>query len=167
LEAPPPRRRRFWILGLVVAIIATGAGAYYYYYVRGSDQPAAEVAEKGKGKGGSSAGRPVPIIASPVRTADVGVYLSGLGSVTPLATVVVRSRVDGQLMRLHYQEGQLVKARDLLAEIDPRPFQVQLGQAEGQLAKDQAQLKNAMLDLERYRTLFQQDSIAKQQLDTQ
>jgi multidrug efflux system membrane fusion protein len=159
-------------VGLIVTVIAAGAGAYYYFFQRG-DKPAAEVAETGKGKGkgkgkaGSSSGRPIPIIATPVTTADVGVYLTGLGSVTPLATVVVRSRVDGQLMRLHYREGQLVKARDLLAEIDPRPFQVQLGQAEGQLAKDQAALKNAILDLERYRTLFQQDSIAKQQLDTQ
>jgi len=173
LTTPPRRSRRLpLIIGLLVAALAIGGGAYYYFFQRG-DKPAAEVADtgkgkgKGKGRGGANSGRPVPIIATPVTTADVGVYLSGLGSVTPLATVVVRSRVDGQLMRLHYREGQLVKARDLLAEIDPRPFQVQLGQAEGQLAKDQAQLKNAQLDLERYRTLFQQDSIAKQQLDTQ
>lgn len=159
------------MVSLIVAVIALGGGAYYYFFHR--DKPAAEVADtgkgkgKGKGRGGRDASRAVPIIATPVTTADVGVYLTGLGSVTPLATVVVRSRVDGQLMRLHYREGQLVKARDLLAEIDPRPFQVQLAQAEGELAKDQATLKNAILDLERYRTLFQQDSIAKQQLDTQ
>ena len=170
LTSPPPRRRRIWVVSLIVAVIALGGGAYYYFFHR--DKPAAEVAETGKGKGkgkgrGGASGRPIPIIATPVTTADVGIYLTGLGSVTPLATVVVRSRVDGQLMRLHYSEGQLVKARDLLAEIDPRPFQVQLAQAEGELAKDQATLKNAMLDLERYRTLFQQDSIAKQQLDTQ
>jgi multidrug efflux system membrane fusion protein len=154
---------------VVVALAAAAALAYYYWPGRG---PAvAEVAEKGKGKGkgkgGAGANRPVPVVAAPVRTADVGVYLSGLGTVTPLATVTVRSRVDGQLMRVNFREGQLVKAGELLAEIDPRPFEVQLAQAEGQLAKDQALLKNAIIDLERYRTLFEQDSIARQQLDTQ
>ena len=81
--------------------------------------------------------------------------------------MTVRSRVDGELVRVLFQEGQLVKEGELLAEIDPRAFQVQLAQAEGQLARDRALLENAKLDLERYRTLFKQDSIAKQQVDTQ
>ena len=90
------------------------------------------------------------------------VYLDGLGSVTALYTVTVQTRVDGQLMAIYYREGQQVHAGELIAEIDPRPFQVQLEQAEGQMAHDQALLANARLDLERYRTLATQEAIPKQ-----
>ena len=111
--------------------------------------------------------RTVPVVAEAARTGDVRVYLRGIGAVTPLATVTLRSRVDGQLITVRFEEGQTVHAGDLLAEIDPRPFQVQLAQAEGQMVRDQALLANAQVDLKRYKLLVAQDSIPKQQLDTQ
>jgi multidrug efflux system membrane fusion protein len=115
----------------------------------------------------TSAARAVPVVATVARQGSMGLYLTGLGSVTASNTVTVRSRVDGQLIKVAYQEGQLVRKGDLLAEIDSRPFQVQLAQAEGQLAQDEARLKNALVDLERYKVLLAQDSVSKQQLDTQ
>jgi len=107
------------------------------------------------------------VLVAAARIGDMSLYLNGLGTVTAFNTVTIRSRVDGQLVRVAFREGQSVQAGDLLAEIDPRPFQVQLAQAEGQLAHDQALLNNAKVDLDRYRDLFAKDSIPKQQLDTQ
>jgi multidrug efflux system membrane fusion protein len=119
-----------------------------------------------KGQRGTPA-RAVPVVGASARLGDLGVYQTGLGTVTPLRTVTVRTRVDGQLVAVAFREGQLVREGDLLAQIDPRPFEVQLHQAEAQLAKDQAALDNAKVDLERYRVLITSDSIPKQQLDTQ
>jgi multidrug efflux system membrane fusion protein len=131
-----------------------------------NSKPTATPAAGGK-PAEAPAARAVPVVATAVRQGNMDIYLNGLGSVTAFNMVTVRTRVDGQLIKVAFQEGQLVHQGDLLAEIDPRPFQVQLAQAEGQLAKDEAMLKNARIDLERYRVLLAQDSVAKQQLDSQ
>jgi multidrug efflux system membrane fusion protein len=167
---PPPRpSRRRWAVILLVAVVLA-VGAYRVWSRAGGpaagDAPAVTGASEGT-HGPPAGARAVPVVAEPARRGDIRVYLDGLGAVTPLATVTVRSRVDGELMSVHFREGQMVRAGDLLAEIDPRPFQVQLTQAQGQLARDQALLANAQVDLQRYRKLWAQDSIPKQQLDTQ
>ena len=160
-------KKRIWLAGIAFCVLAAAGAVYWYSKNDGAPAGTGEAPAKA-GKGGfSKGGGNVPVVAVAATTADVGVQLDGLGSVTPIATVTVRSRIDGQLMKLAFKEGQMVRAGDLLAEIDPRPAQVQLATADGQLARDQALLKNAQIDLERYKTLFQQDSIAKQQLDTQ
>ncbi|MGH8798743.1 MAG: MdtA/MuxA family multidrug efflux RND transporter periplasmic adaptor subunit [Casimicrobiaceae bacterium] len=155
----PPANRWAWILAAVV-LVAIAIAAWYWVGHPASDQA------KSAGKGDAGA-RPLPVVAAPARKGNIDVNIDALGTVIPRNTVVVHSRVDGQLVSVAFREGQDVKAGDLLAQIDPRPFEVQLTQANGQMARDQAQLKNAQVDLERYRTLLAQDSIAKQQVDTQ
>jgi multidrug efflux system membrane fusion protein len=154
----------------VLLVLVVGAAGGYFYFTRSTDgatQGASVPAPKAKGKGGLDPNRATPVLAEAATKRDVNIYLNGLGTVTPLRTVTVRSRVDGELIKIHFTEGQVVKEGDLLAEIDARPFHVMLMQAEGQIARDQALLANARIDLERYQTLFKQDSIAKQQVDTQ
>ena len=147
-------RRLIWLL-LVVAIIA----AAVWYFPRPQTQPK----EGGRGQ----AGAPVPVGVSPVEKGDMPVTLSQLGTVTPLATVTVKTQLSGYLVQVAFQEGQMVTKGDFLAQIDPRPYQVALEQAQAQLAKDQALLKNAQVDLQRYNTLVAQNSVATQTRDTQ
>jgi multidrug efflux system membrane fusion protein len=165
-----PRRRRAWPwVAVVVVSIAIAAGGYYWWSQRATPAPGvpAPSGVPGPGARGFDPNRALPVIVEPVRKGTIDVYLNALGTVTPRNLVTVKPRVDGQLMKVYFEEGQLVKAGQLLADIDARPFEVQLGQAQGQLAKDQALLANAQVDLERYKTLLAQDSIAKQQVDTQ
>ena len=172
-DAPNEKRSSLWWLWLVV-LAAAAYGAYRWY-----PQMTASEATGKKGKSGAIAagGRPVPVVVVAAHKGDMPVYINGLGTVTALNTVTVRSRVDGELVNVAYQEGQYVKAGDLLAEIDPRPYQAQLELAQGQLAKDQAQLGQAQANLvrdtaqhkyaqaesTRYTTLVEQGIVARDQ----
>ena len=114
-----------------------------------------------------AAGGPMPVVGTAARSGDMPITLIGLGAVTPIATVTVQSQISGQIMKVLFKEGQAVKPGDPLFQIDPRPYQVALEQAQGALARDKALLANARTDLERYQTLLAQDSIAEQTLATQ
>lgn len=153
--------RWFWLV--VVALVCAGG---WYTWSKGGLTPAAAGSPPPKGgkKGGSGA---VPVVAIKAKKSSIGVYINGLGNITPLYTDAVKSRVDGELMQIHFKEGDNVQKGDLLIEIDPRPYQVALEQAEGQLARDQAILQNAKVDLDRYANLLKQNAVNEQQWATQ
>jgi multidrug efflux system membrane fusion protein len=155
-EPPRPRRllgRLLWLV--LLALIVVGI----VWWVLHRSQPA--------GTGRFTSGGPMPVGTATVQKGDMPIIDNALGTVTPLATVTVQTQINGQLMELGFQEGQLVNKGDFLAQIDPRPYQVALEQAQGQLAKDQAALANSKVDLARYEKLVAQNSIATQTLDTQ
>jgi multidrug efflux system membrane fusion protein len=159
-----PPARRWYQLWWVWVLAACVAGFFIYSHLGKAAKSTGTGSPAGAGK---NLAQRVPVTAIAAQKGDIGVYLTGLASVSPLRTVTVKSRVDGELMRIHYKEGQIVKGGQLLAEIDPRPFQAQLTQAQGQMIRDQALLANAKLDMKRYRILNSQDSIAEQQYATQ
>ncbi len=158
-ESDKPKKNGWlWILALIVL----AAGGYYYYKSRPSSESKAAPAPGAKATLG-----PVSVAVSTALKQNVPYYLSGLGTVTAFNTVTVKSRVDGELQKVNFTEGQFVHEGDLLAEIDPRPFQVALEQMEGQLFRDQAQLNDARVDFKRYDQLAKEGVIASQQVDTQ
>jgi membrane fusion protein, multidrug efflux system len=166
-SAAPPAKSRWWLWIVILAVVAIGI---WYYRGHSTSQAGATATPgaTGKGKGGAGAGGlTVPVVVATAQKGDLPVYLIGLGSVTAYNTVTVRSRVDGQIVKVNFTEGQFVHEGDALIEIDPRPYQVLLEQAEGQLAKDQAQLHDVQVDFERYQLLFSEGVIPKQQVDTQ
>jgi multidrug efflux system membrane fusion protein len=157
-----------WVLFLLIVAGVVG------YAVWRAGQPSSVPKGKGGGGGGGAAtgGRgggtgPVPVVVTKVTRSSIPVYIPGLGNVSPYYTVTVKSRVDGQLMKVLFHEGDLVKEGQTLIDIDPRPYQVQLEMAEATLAHDQALLANARVDLDRYVQLVKTDAIPSQQLDTQ
>ncbi|HEX4603666.1 MAG TPA: MdtA/MuxA family multidrug efflux RND transporter periplasmic adaptor subunit [Candidatus Angelobacter sp.] len=139
------------------------------FILTGCGKTSADSKQKsGGGKGGRNAGQmTIPVAVAKAEVRDLPVLLNGLGSVEAFNTVAVKSRIDGQLVQVPVKEGQEVKQGELLAEIDPRPYQVQLSQAEATLFKDQAALKDARLNLDRFQQLYKDGVIPKQQFDTQ
>ena len=159
---PPVRRQtsRWWLALWVLVIAAVIGGVAWWAHNRPA--PAPRVARFTGGAAGA-----MPVVTAAAAKGDVHITLNALGTVTPLAVVTVKSQISGQIMRIDFTEGQEVKQGDPLAEIDSRPYALALEQAQGQMQRDQALLRNAQLDLARYQTLARQDSIAKQQVDTQ
>ena len=173
MQSSAPRNPRRWLFGLLVLLLI--AGLCWKFWPTSSttkDTAAPKAATGHAGRSGAmrpgfgGATGPIPVRVAPATLGDFPLYYKALGTVTALNTINVRSRVGGELVKVNFEEGQMVKAGDLLAQIDPRAYQNALLQAEGTLLQNQAQLKNAQVDLERYRGLYAQDSIAKQTLDT-
>jgi membrane fusion protein, multidrug efflux system len=156
LSRPAPRRRWLW---LVLLLLVVGIGGEVLYHARQAPQPAA--------KGGAGGTPPQPVGAASVDQGDIRVVLNELGTVASLANVTVKTQISGQLMSEGFQEGQLVKKGDFLAQVDDRPYQVALEKDQGQLAHDQGLLDQAQSDLKRFETLGRQDSIAQQQVSDQ
>jgi multidrug efflux system membrane fusion protein len=165
-------RKRWWLVAALLVFVGAlqvwqrGIGAVS----RGGDGGSRGSGKNDTGKGGRGAGgrgAPASIVAVLSHTGNIGVYFTGLGSVTPIYTANVRARVDGELTKVYYREGDMVRTGDPLVEIDPRPFQVQLEQAEGQLKRDQALLNNARIDLLRYQKLLQENAVQEQLYTTQ
>ena len=164
-------RPRWWIV-LVIAVAVIALGATSWRRSSTSSRAGAEKTQPGSaggrgGRGGAGMNVALPIVAAPATVRDVPIYLEGLGSVIAYNTVTIKSRVDGELLKVNFREGDEVKKGQVLAEIDPRPFEVQLHQAEATLARDQAQLTDAQVNLQRYEKLFQEGVLAQQQVDTQ
>ncbi|CAG9215863.1 multidrug efflux pump membrane fusion protein MdtA [Paraburkholderia tropica] len=157
------------VIVLIVALIALLRWHPWNLSLKGeAGAPgAASGAHSRRGGPGAFANMPQPVSVATAKAGDMPIVITALGTVTPLADVTVRTQLSGTLQSVNFEEGQMVKKGDVLAQIDPRPYQISLANAEGQFARDQALLATARLDLKRYQTLLAQDSIASQQVDTQ
>jgi membrane fusion protein, multidrug efflux system len=156
-DSPRQPRGKMWIWLIVLAVLAFGIWVAFRLY----ESHARAAAAKPKGNPST------PVVAAAARKGDIPVYFTGLGAVTPIYTVTIKTRVDGQIDKVNYTEGQAVRKEQPLVEIDSRPYQVQLTQAEGQLMKDQALLQNAQTDLARYEDLIKKNAVAQQIYATQ
>ena len=154
MKPAKPRGRRLATGIAIVVIVLVGL---WLHARSGAEAP---------GRGARLSGAPVPVTCEPARSGNFEVTLDAIGTVTPLSTVTITSHVSGTLTQVLYHEGQMVKAGDLLAVIDPRPYQAAVLQAEGQLQRDEALLHNARIDLERYRGAYQEHAIPEQQFAT-
>ncbi|NEU12978.1 MdtA/MuxA family multidrug efflux RND transporter periplasmic adaptor subunit [Methylobacterium sp. BTF04] len=165
------RRGRGWVwFVLLLLLLGGGYAAYRHFHAPKTEGQTDTAAARGKGagRGGRHGGEPAQAVGiATVVAGDVPIVLAGLGTVTPLATVTVRSQISGYLTEIGFREGQMVKKGDFLAQIDSRPYEALLAQYQGQLMRDQALLQNSKLDLARFQRLSQQDSISKQNVDTQ
>ncbi|AUA33165.1 MdtA/MuxA family multidrug efflux RND transporter periplasmic adaptor subunit [Pseudomonas sp. SGAir0191] len=166
MQAPKSRSPRRWLVTLLIVLLVAVLAWWLWPATPATDQAAGGPGGKSGRPGFGGSTDPVPVRVEPARVGDFPLYYKALGTVTATNTVNVRSRVGGELVKIHFKEGQQVKAGDLLAEIDPRAYRIALQQAEGTLAQNQAQLKNAQVDVARYKGLYAEDSIAKQTLDT-
>jgi membrane fusion protein, multidrug efflux system len=158
-----PRKRR-WAIWTVALLIVLGGS---YLLSQRATKPSPAKGANPRGRAARGGGGAIPVSVEKVRQGNMGVYISALGTVTPVYTATITSRVAGQLLEVHYREGQLVHRGDLLAVIDPRPYQAAYTQAQGQLQRDQALLSNARIDLERYRSAYAQHAIPEQTMATQ
>jgi multidrug efflux system membrane fusion protein len=168
-EEPRPASKRRGVIWFVLLFSIAGVVGYAVWRVGRpiAARAATDSTPRAGGGRGRGGGGLVPVVVANAARADIPVYLNGLGNATAFYTVTVKSRVDGQLMKVDFNEGDLVKQGQVIAEIDPRPYQVQLELAQATRARDQALLDNAKVDLERYKLLRQTEAIPKQQLDTQ
>jgi multidrug efflux system membrane fusion protein len=163
-----PPKSNWWIWVVVIVLVVGGIWYYRGTQATAQNPPGAAGATGADGARRGAGGMPaVPVVVAAAQHGDLPVYFNGLGTVTAYNTVTVRSRVDGAIVKVNFTEGQFVHEGDALVEIDPRPYQVALEQAEGQLAKDEAQLKDVQVDMGRYQTLFKEGVIPRQQVDTQ
>jgi multidrug efflux system membrane fusion protein len=164
-----PRRRRRTMTIIIVSVVLVLGGIWWVNHRRAAENPAYAAGGGGGRRGGAGRGganAPLPVNVRAAEKGDLHIYLNALGTVTPAHAATIRTQISGQLQQIAFQEGQFVHEGDLLAIIDPRPYQNALEQAQAQQRQSQSQLRTAQLDLERYETLAKEDSIAKQQVDT-